>query len=122
MGLSGLIGALALLTLFHPLPVAGMEPEEEAATTEYSGAANGEGVGQRGPSLLPFLITFGVHGGYDSNPRTLPDPVGSWFTQQELTLSYERSRESTKLAILARGELLNASARTRIRMVPWTCH
>ena len=101
-GLSGLIAALTLLTLFHPLPVAGMEPEEEAAT-EYSGAASGEGVAQKGPSLFPFLITFGVHGGYDSNPRTLPDPVGSWFTQQELTLSYDRSRESTKLAILARG-------------------
>jgi hypothetical protein len=54
--------------------------------------------------LLPFLISFGVHGGYDSNPRTLPDPVGSWFTSQELTLSYERSREATKLEILARGE------------------
>src|SRR4030095_13586454 len=40
---------------------------------------------------------------YDSNPRTLPDPVGSWFAQQELTLSYDRTRESTKLAILARG-------------------
>ena len=101
-GLSGLIAALALLTLFHPLPVAGAEPEEEAAT-EYSGAATGEGVGEKGPSLLPFLITFGVHGGYDSNPRTEPDPVGSWFTQQELTLSYERLRGSTKLAILARG-------------------
>ena len=68
-GLSGLIAALALLTLFHPLPVTGMEPEEEAAT-EYSGAATGEGVSEKGPSLLPFLITFGVHGGYDSNPRT----------------------------------------------------
>ncbi len=79
-----------------------MEPEEEVAT-EYSGAANGEGVSQKGPSLLPFLITFGVHGGYDSNPRTEPNPVGSWFTQQELTLSYDRSRESTKLSILARG-------------------
>jgi hypothetical protein len=102
VGLSELIAALVLLTLFHPLPVAGMEPEEEV-TTEYSGAANGEGVSLKGPSLLPFLITFGVHGGYDSNPRTEPNPVGSWFTQQELTLSYDRSRESTKLSILARG-------------------
>ena len=95
-GLSGLFATLVLLTQFHPLPVAGMEPEEEGGT-EYSGAANGEGVSPKGPSLFPFLITFGVHGGYDSNPRTEPDPVGSWFTQQELTLSYDRSRESTKL-------------------------
>ena len=53
--------------------------------------------------MFPFLISFGVHGGYDSNARTTPNPVGSWFTHQELTLSYDRSRESTKLAILARG-------------------
>jgi hypothetical protein len=51
--------------------------------------------------LFPFLISFGVHGGYDSNPDTEPDPVGSWFTSQELTLSYDRSRESEKLEILA---------------------
>jgi len=101
-GLSGLFATLVLLTLFHPLPVAGMEPEEEGGT-EYSGAANGEGVSPKGPSLFPFLITFGVHGGYDSNPRTESVPVGSWFTQQELTLSYDRSRESTKLSILATG-------------------
>ena len=98
--LSGLILALAVLPLFHPPRVAGTEPVE-AITTEYSGAATGEGVGQKGPSLFPFLISFGVHGGYDSNPRTTPDPVGSWFSSQELTLSYDRSRESTKLAILA---------------------
>jgi hypothetical protein len=101
-GLSGLIAALALLTLFYPLPVAGMEPEEEVPT-EYSGAATGEGVGQKGPSLFPFLISFGVHGGSDSNARTTPNPVGSWFSQQELTLSYDRFREATKLSILARG-------------------
>ena len=119
-GLSGLIAALALLTLFHPLPVAGAELEEEAAT-EYSGAATGEGVGEKGPSLLPFLITFGVHGGYDSNPRTESDPVGSWFTQQELTLSYERLRESTTLAILARGgavERFNANLHL-LFFTPW---
>ena len=98
-----------------------MEPEEEGGT-EYSGAANGEGVSPKGPSLFPFLITFGVHGGYDSNPRTESVPVGSWFTQQELTLSYDRVRESTKLSILAKGEPLNASAQTLIRMAHWTCH
>jgi hypothetical protein len=100
--LSGLILALTFITLIHPSRVAGTEPVEDTST-EYSGAATGEGVSPKGPSLLPFLITFGVHGGYDSNPRTESDPVGSWFTQQELTLSYERLRESTKLAILARG-------------------
>ena len=103
--LSGVILAMTVITLIHPSHVAGAEPEEETST-EYSGAATGEGVSPKGPSLLPFLITFGVHGGYDSNPRTLPDPVGSWFTSQELTLSYERARESTKLAILARGEAI----------------
>ena len=100
--LSGVILALAVLTLFHPTRVAGIEPVEDPMT-QYSGAATGEGVSEKGPSLFPFLISFGVHGGYDSNPLTTPDPVGSWFTSEELTLSYDRSRESTKLAILAGG-------------------
>jgi hypothetical protein len=100
--LSRLILALAVLILFHPTRVAGTEPVEEI-TTEYSDTATGEGVSEKGPSLFPFLISFGVHGGYDSNPNTTPDPVGSWFTREELTLSYDRSREATKLAILARG-------------------
>jgi hypothetical protein len=83
-------------------PVGEISPQSDSEVV-YTGAATGEGVSQKGPSLFPFLISFGVHGGYDSNARTSPDPMGSWFSSQELTLSYERAREATNLAILARG-------------------
>ena len=89
-------------------PVVELSPESEAEYTSAAtaSAATGLGVSQKEPSLFPFLISFGVRGGYDSNARTTPDPMSSWFSSQELTLAYDRDREATKLAILARGGVI----------------
>ena len=50
---------------------------------------------------FPFLITFGVHGGYDSNPNTTRNGSGSPFTDQQLTLAYDRLRGPLDLKTLA---------------------
>ncbi len=41
---------------------------------------------------FPLLISLGVHSGYDSNPGTASGSSGSAFTDEDLTLSYDRSR------------------------------
>ena len=50
---------------------------------------------------FPFLITFGVHGGYDSNPNTTRNGSGSPFTDEQLTLAYDRLRGPLDLKTLA---------------------
>lgn len=50
---------------------------------------------------FPFLITLGVHGGYDSNPNTTSNGSGSWFTDQQLTLAYDRLRGPLDLKVMA---------------------
>lgn len=52
-------------------------------------------------SQLPFLISFGVHGGYDSNPSTTSDGTGSLFSNQQLNLAYDRLRGPVDLKALA---------------------
>ena len=52
-------------------------------------------------SRFPLLISFGVHGGYDSNPNTTTDGSGSLFTNQQLNLAYDRLRGPVDLKALA---------------------
>jgi hypothetical protein len=55
----------------------------------------------RALSKFPVLISFGVHGGYDSNSTTTSNGSGSLFTDQQLTLAYDRLRGPVDLKALA---------------------
>ncbi|MBA3833829.1 MAG: hypothetical protein H0X34_18430 [Chthoniobacterales bacterium] len=57
-------------------------------------------------SSLPVLITFGVHAGYDSNSRTTANSSGSLFTDEQLTLAYDRTRGPMDLHILSGAGLV----------------
>ena len=89
--------------LSHPIPVStGLGAELAVETvTENDTASTAEGEGNRVQSLFPVLISFGIHGGYDDNFRTTPNPSGSWFTDEQLTLAYDRTRGPTKLSIFS---------------------
>lgn len=64
-------------------------------------SATTEGANIKGYSLLPALISFGVHAGYDSNSRTTANGSGSFFTDEELTLAYDRARGPMDLHLLS---------------------
>lgn len=72
--------------------------ESEAENGATSSAGESE---SRALWTFPFLISLGVHGGYDSNPNTTSDGSGSWFTDQQLTISYDRLRGPLDLKALA---------------------
>ena len=91
---------LACLILFQPSSASAAEPAGEIVT-EDSTAPIATEEETRMPSKIPFLITFGVHGGYDSNPNTTSNGSGSLFTDQQLTLAYDRLRGPLDLKALA---------------------
>jgi Putative beta-barrel porin 2 len=91
---------LASLILFQPSSAWAAEPVGEIVT-EDSTAPIATEEETRMPSKIPFLITFGVHGGYDSNPNTTTSGSGSLFTDQQLTLAYDRLRGPLDLKALA---------------------
>ena len=76
------------------------EPAVEIVT-ENSNTSSAIEAENRAPSKFPFLISFGVHGGYDSNSTTTSNGSGSLFTDEQLTLSYDRTRGPTNLSILS---------------------
>jgi hypothetical protein len=91
---------LTYLILFQPSSVWAAEPVSEIVTHDSSVPDTVEEE-SRVQSRIPFLITFGVHGGYDSNPNTSSDGSGSLFTDQQLTLAYDRLRGPLDLKALA---------------------
>ena len=89
-------------------PVVEVGPEDTTAAgavvevgPEDTTAASAVEDENRGLWTFPFLITFGVHGGYDSNPNTTRNGSGSGFTDEQLTLAYDRLRGSLDLKTLA---------------------
>ncbi len=96
LGLSLLTTILVLLqaSLTWADPV--VEPGPEDTTT-----ASAVEDKSRALWTFPFLITFGLHGGYDSNPNTTRNGSGSAFTDQQLTLAYDRLRGPLDLKTLA---------------------
>lgn len=49
----------------------------------------------------PVLISVAIRTGYDDNFRTAPVPSGLWFTEEQLTLAYDRRDDRTEFSILA---------------------
>ncbi len=91
-------------------PVVEINPQEEGTTgSALDSLPVSEEV--RARSLLPVLVSFGFHTGYDSNSRTTGGGGGSFFTSQELTLSYDRVRGPTKIELLARVEAVERFSR-----------
>ncbi len=90
---------MAGLVLLQPPPIwADPVVELGPENTTTSNAVEDE---SRALWTFPFLISFGVHGGYDSNPNTTRNGSGSPFTDQQLTLSYDRLRGPLDLKALA---------------------
>jgi hypothetical protein len=89
-------------------PVAEDFPEDVPATASADSLPTTEGQVQ---SLFPVLISLGLHTGYDSNSRTTANSQSSWFTSQELTLSYDRLRGPTKIELVAGGEAIERFSR-----------
>ncbi len=90
---------MASLVLLQPPPIWAdpvVELGPENGTT--SSAVEDE---SRALWTFPFLITLGVHGGYDSNPNTTSNGSGSPFTDEQLTLAYDRLRGPLDLKTLA---------------------
>lgn len=87
--------------------------QKKSLSTGGGGSSSSGGFGSRGISVttksektkghsaLPVLITFGVHGGYDSNSRTTANSSGSLFTDEQLTLAYDRTRGPIDLHLLS---------------------
>ena len=76
------------------------EPVVETVTeseTTTSASATGDHV----QSLFPFLISLGVHAGYDSNSQTTSNSQGSAFASEELTVSYDRTHGATQIGLVA---------------------
>ncbi len=96
LGLSLIMTSLLLL---QPPPIWAdpvVEPD-----TENGGTSSAVEAESRALWTFPFLISLGVHGGYDSNPNTTSNGSGSWFTEQQLTLTYDRLRGPIDLKTLA---------------------
>jgi predicted porin len=96
--------------LVHSLPLAFafaavlLIPRNEAIG-QYGVGSTLEGGGGR---AVPFEITAGVDFGYDdhvigSNPSTSSSSRSSFFTRENLVLSYERPKERTEVSLLAVG-------------------
>ncbi len=97
---AGLKLGLAMLIIFQGASLWAAEPAVEIVTQDSAAQSSPEEVRPK-QSQFPFLITFGVHGGYDSNPDTTSDGSGSFFTDQQLTLAYDRLRGSLDSKALA---------------------
>jgi hypothetical protein len=106
--------AVPILIWFHSSagwaaePVAEDFSEDIPATASSDSLPTTEGQVQ---SLFPVLISLGLHTGYDSNSRTTANSQSSWFTSQELTLSYDRLRGPTKIELVAGGEAIERFSR-----------
>lgn len=91
---------LAYSLVLHVLPLWAADPTVEIFTQNNRPAA-GERAKTNEHSFLPFLVSFGLHVGYDSNSRTTANGSSSFFTDEELTLAYDRTRGPLDLHILS---------------------
>lgn len=92
----------AYMTLAY---VSGLHAQE--AVTGQNKRLSGEEIGKtKGHSIFPVLISLGVHAGYDSNSRTSTSGSGSFFTDEQLTLAYDRTRGPLDLHVLAGAGLV----------------
>jgi hypothetical protein len=92
----------AIVAILNPLCLTAWaaEPELEAGTSgESAPIAIEEESGVQ--SHIPVLISFGLHFGYDDNFQTTANPVGAWFSDQQLTLQYDRTLGPTKISLLS---------------------
>jgi hypothetical protein len=94
---------LPILIWNYPMMAWAIEPviedSQEAPSAADSDAV--PGTERAVQSLFPVLISLGAHAGYDTNSQTTTNNEGSFFTSQELTLSYDRSRGPTQIGLVA---------------------
>lgn len=96
--------ALSILIWSHLSASWAAEPAAEDFSQPEPAPANSEavpGTERAVQSLFPVLISLGAHAGYDTNSRTTSNSEGSFFTSQELTLSYDRLRGPTEIDLVA---------------------
>lgn len=103
------VGLTLLATMIFYVSITSLEaagPSVEVFTENGMATGAGEGYLSLFPQL-PFRWSVTASGGYDDNPDTLPEAMGSFFTQGTLTLSKDLRTERTQLTFLANGGALH---------------
>ena len=98
--LSSLWLSLSCLLVFFAPSIRASDPLVEVFN-ERSPLPSEQSTAIQSPSLPPLLISFGVHGGYDDNSRTSSDSSGSFFSDQQLALTYGRQRGPLDLRLFS---------------------
>lgn len=98
--------SLALAALLSLSQARAADPTVDIVTQNGVVSTPGEAPGSGVPSLAYPLITLGVHAGYDSNSTTTGDGQGSFFTSEQLTLAYDRTRPGTQIRLITGAGLV----------------
>jgi hypothetical protein len=85
-----------------------LTPHNEAMGQYGAGGSTSEGAGAGGAFYVPLEITAGVDLGYDdhvigSNPAANSNSPSSFFTKENLVLTYDRPGEQTEVRLVAVG-------------------
>ena len=99
-GLSSLCLSLACLLEIAAPSIRAADPSGEVSSEQSPSSAEGT-TAKKKSSLFPLLISFGVHGGYDDNSRTSSNGSGTFFSDQQLALTYERLRGPLDLRLFS---------------------
>ena len=98
---------LSLLALIgSQLPVRGADPTVEINPQDNSPSAT-DTVANWLRSIPRVEIYTEFHTGYDDNFLTRSPAVGAWFTNEQITLSYQMPSQTTQLGIVTGGGAFN---------------
>ncbi len=98
---------LPLLALIgSQLPVRGADPTVEANPQDDSASATDTATNWVS-SFRRVEIYTQFHTGYDDNFLTRSPAVGAWFTNEQITLSYQMPSQTTQLSIVTGGGAVN---------------
>jgi hypothetical protein len=78
-----------------------LQPEQTRAQDATDSTFEAAGVGWL--PAVPIQITAGLDTGYDDNVTLSPSPKGSWFTSENVVLTYDRPGERTEFYLLGVG-------------------
>jgi putative beta-barrel porin BBP2 len=97
--------AVILLCGIRTLSAQAIEPQVEIFSQEGP-ATSADSAENPISRPVPVVISLSGHVGYDDNSRTTSDDEGRFFTSEEVTLSYDRTRPGTQIKLITAAGLV----------------